>query len=96
MRRGRRRRADHALRLAELDLDPFGQRQVDALFHRPQRRQRRGILPLRRPADRPFRHAEGEVQLVVAQAQRLFLFAAELFPLARLLRVVDQATALFH
>ncbi len=73
--RGRDRRADDARRLAELDLDPFGKRPVDPVANRPQRGQWRGILALRRTADGPFRHAEGEVQLVVAEPQRLFLFA---------------------
>ncbi len=75
----------------QLDLDPFGKRPIDPLAHRPQCGQRRGVLALGRAADGPFGDAEGKIQLIVAEAQRLFFLAPQLVPLARFVRVVDQA-----
>ena len=81
--RRRGRRPDDALRLSQLDLDPVGKRPIDPLFHRPQCGQRRGVLPLGRAANRPFGDAEGEIQLIVAESQRLLFLAPQLCPLAR-------------
>ena len=92
--RRRNGRADNAERLLQFDLQRFRQRPVDPVADRPQSRQRGGILSLRRAADGPFGDAEGEVQLVVAEAQRLLFALPERFPLAALLRVVDQPSPL--
>ena len=66
-----------------LDLQPVFERLIDALADRLQGDQRRRVLSLGRALDGPFGDGEREVQLIVAQAERLLFLSPQFLPLAR-------------